>query len=282
MIRNRDWLSILIICLLLITSICGILSMNFNQSYEIVNQYGDIVKIFGSGIYSGDSYFKAPILIGCDILVLILLTPALIITVFKCSKQNTLKNTLLKFSWYTVVLYYASSIAFGVKYNSLHLVYILLFACALFGMFCILREMDYSNLVFDATKGVNVFLFLCGVALIIAWMPDIIPSIINSKSLALIEIYTTEITYVLDMGIIAPLCFVCILLLKKNDSLGIIILASILQMCFFVGMMIIPQSICQLLSGASIPLPVILTKGASFIVLGTFAYYFNHKLYKDL
>ena len=35
-----------------------------------------------------------------------------------------------------------------------------------------------------------------------AWLPDIIPTLIKDSPLALIEVYTTEPTYVLDMGII--------------------------------------------------------------------------------
>ena len=282
MTKKIDWLSILIISLLCIVAISGVLSMNFNNSYDVINQYGDVVKIYGSGIYASDSYFKAPISIGTDFAVLLLLVPLMIINTIQSFKIHSTANMLKKFSLYTVALYYISSYSFGVKYNELHLVYILLFTCSLFGVFFLARKIDRTDLKFQATKGINTFLIICGIALIVAWMPDIIPSLINGSSLSLIEVYTTEITYVLDMGIIAPLCFICLILLKKKDSLGVIILAAILQLCFFVGIMIIPQSICQIISGANIPMPVILTKGASFVVLGGFAYYFNQRIYKRL
>lgn len=282
MTKKIDWLSILIISLLCIVAISGVLSMNFNNSYDVINQYGDVVKIYGSGIYASDSYFKAPISIGTDFAVLLLLVPLMIINTIQSFKIHSTANMLKKFSLYTVALYYISSYSFGVKYNELHLVYILLFTCSLFGVFFLVRKIDRTDLKFQATKGINTFLIICGIALIVAWMPDIIPSLINGSSLSLIEVYTTEITYVLDMGIIAPLCFICLILLKEKDSLGVIILAAILQLCFFVGIMIIPQSICQIISGANIPMPVILTKGASFVVLGSFAYYFNQRIYKRL
>ena len=282
MTKKIDWLSILIISLLCIVAISGVLSMNFNNSYDVINQYGDVVKIYGSGIYASDSYFKAPISIGTDFAVLLLLVPLMIINTIQSFKIHSTANMLKKFSLYTVALYYISSYSFGVKYNELHLVYILLFTCSLFGVFFLARKIDRTDLKFQATKGINTFIIICGIALIVAWMPDIIPSLISGSSLSLIEVYTTEITYVLDMGIIAPLCFICLILLKKKDSLGVIILAAILQLCFFVGIMIIPQSICQIISGANIPMPVILTKGASFVVLGGFAYYFNQRIYKRL
>jgi len=53
-------------------------------------------------------------------------------------------------------------------------------------------------------RGFFTFLILSGLALIGAWLPDILAAHAAGRSLALIENYTTEITYVLDMGIIGP------------------------------------------------------------------------------
>lgn len=280
--KKFNWISVLIVCLLAITSICGIMSLNFGNSHEVINQYGDVVKIYGSGIYAGDSYFKAPLSIGADICVLIMLIPLYIIRIINLGRDNSNINRLKLYSLHVVSLYYSASIAIGVKYNRLHLIYILLFSCSLFAMFLMARTIERENLKFKTTKGVNIFLVICGIAVIVAWMPDIIPTVFTGNSLKLIEVYTTETTYVLDMGIIAPLCFMCIYFLKNNDPIGVIILTGIVQLCIFVGIMIIPQSICQILSGANLPIPVIITKGASFIALGGFAYYFHNKIYKEL
>ncbi|PWJ96489.1 hypothetical protein C7380_10161 [Oceanotoga teriensis] len=70
------------------------------------------------------------------------------------------------------------------------------------------------------SNGLSIFLILSGVSLFVAWLPDIISSLINGKSLSLIEVYTTEITYVLDIGIISPLIFICLFYLKKNEGIG--------------------------------------------------------------
>jgi hypothetical protein len=49
-----------------------------------------------------------------------------------------------------------------------------------------------------------------------------------------------------------------------------------------VGIMMIPQTICQIASGAELPLPALITKSFSFVLLGGFAFYFNHKIYREL
>ena len=75
---------------------------------------------------------------------------------------------------------------------------------------------------------------------------------------------------------------VCLYLLKKNDGLGVILLAVLLKLCIIVGIMIIPQSICQAISGVELPLPALLTKALSFVALGGFAFYFNHRMYQEI
>jgi hypothetical protein len=70
-------------------------------------------------------------------------------------------------------------------------------------------------------------------------------------------------------------------LLKKEDGLGTILLAVLLKCCIVVGIMMISQTICQMLSGYETALPVLITKSGSFVLLGGFALYFNQKLYSS-
>ena len=77
------------------------------------------------------------------------------------------------------------------------------------------------------TNGLKIFLVFCGISLFVAWLPDIILSLVNKKSLELIEIYTTQITYVLDMGIVSPLMFICLYNLSKDKNIGYILLGIV-------------------------------------------------------
>ncbi|MDF2514200.1 MAG: hypothetical protein K0S04_4066 [Herbinix sp.] len=279
---RRDLLSIISIVFLIIISGTGILSIDFFKSYEVNNQFGEVIKMYGAGIYSHDSFFKAPIFIGTDLCILLVLVPLFIYSLLKNKKEHSNKSKLQLLSLYTVAFYYAASISFGVTYNQYHLLYIALFACTLFGLFSLVREIDSEAFHYKITKGVGAFLILAGTALIVAWLPDILTSILSNKPLALIQVYTTEITYILDMGIIGPLCLVCLYLLRKGDKLGIVILACLLKACIIVGIMMISQTMLQILSGYEILLPVLLTKSGSFVLLGGFALHFNIKLYKNL
>lgn len=286
-LKGIDLVIICIILLLIVITIAGLASFRTDKSFEITNQYGDIVKIFGNGIYAHDSYFKAPILIGSDLTMLFLVVPMMIIALIAEIKNRTMKSKLFLTALTATVFYYAASIAFGVTYNSLLLAYIALFSCSLFALIILvknistvdLRKIQKWNL---PSKGLSVFLLLTGIALFIAWLPDIIISLLNGKSLTLIEIYTTEITYVLDMGILSPLMFICLFLLKKKDGLGDIVLAIILLLCSIIGVMLPIQTLFQALAGIEIPVPALITKIGIFVVLAAFATYYNTKLYKNL
>lgn len=279
--KKKDFLAIVTMLCMCITTICGILSMNFEYAHDFVNQYGHTVKIFGYGIYANDSYFKAPISIGTDFCILFVLVPLFFYTYVQYRKKADTISEMKLISVYAVAFYYAASIAFGVTYNQIFLIYVLLFTCSLFGMFSHIRSVNVGQKI-TATKGLQAFLIISGIALIVAWLPDIISAMLKGGTLPLIGVYTTEITYVLDMGVISPMCFVCLYLMKKNDSLGVVLLAVLLKACIIVGIMVVPQTICQMLSGVELPLPALLTKVLSFVALGGFALYFNHRMYQEL
>lgn len=278
---KKDYCAIISMICMCVTSICGILSMRFNYGYDFVNQYGKTVKIFGYGIYANDSYFKAPIFIGTDFCILFVLIPMFLYTYIQYIKLNDTVSELKLISVYAVTLYYAASMAFGATYNQIFLIYVLLFSASLFGMFSHIKNTKIQKSA-EGSKGLKAFLIISGLALFVAWLPDILSAMIKGETLSLIDVYTTEITYVIDMGIISPLCFVCIYLIKKRDMWGTIILASILKLCIIVGAMMITQTLCQMLSEVNIPFIALATKSLSFMVLAVVALFLNHKMYKEV
>lgn len=282
-----DTLTFSIIITLFIITLCGILSFSTNNTSNIINQYGDTIEMFGNGVYKNDSSFKASIFIGSDLFMLIFMIPTLIYAHLSNKKYNTIKTKLFLTSILGIILYYSASIVFGVKYNFLFIIYIILFFSSSFSLFINIRNLSakkFTQDIFNSllTKGLKIFLILCSLALFIAWLPDVISSLISGKSLDLIEVYTTEITYVLDMALISPLFVSIIYLLKRKDSLGIILMAVLLTLCVGIGIMLPLQTVFQTLMGIHTPIEVFVTKIGIFIILSIFSLYFLRKLYKNL
>ncbi len=280
-------LSFLIIILSVVAAATGLFYTTGGAPFDIINQYGDSVKMYGDGIYAHDSFFRVPIFKGTDLTILLVGVPMLAAATLLDLKKKTVKRRILLASVIALFLYYASNIAFGVAYNSLHLVYIALFSSSLFALIIAMSGMDYSELEKSITnvlpyKGIYAFLAVTGIALFIAWLPDIISALLAGRALAMIEVYTTEPTYVLDMGIISPLAFSCLFLLRKREGLGYMLLSILLIICMVMGIMLPVQTVFQVAAGIAIPLPVLITKIGIFVVLAVFAAYFEIRFMRIL
>jgi hypothetical protein len=271
--------------LALVTSGLGLFFTTDGQPFDFVNQYGDIIKIYGNGIYNNDSYFMAHIFKGTDFVALFLAIPLMIIALIIDIRYNTVKTKLFLTGISVFFLYYSVSYSIGAKYNVLHLVYTALFSCTLFASiigYGLLKTYDIKTSVKIYATGLKIFLVLCGLSLFIAWLPDIIVSLVNKKSLELIEIYTTQITYVLDMAIISPVIFICLYNLSKGRNIGYILLGIILIMLVMVGIMVIFQTIIPIRAGIEMPLGAIITKVGIFVILALVAIYYEIKLFKNI
>lgn len=271
-------LNILILLLTLFVTFCGVCSFNTVYSYNAVNQYGETIKMWGAGIYAHDSYFKAPIFIGSDVTILVFVIPMAMLTFIKARKIQSIEYCIRSFGVDCLLLYYSASLAFGVTYNYLHLAYIALFGLCFFCVWVMLiklhtLEVQRGNVcLYPFTKGMKIF---------VAWFPDIIASIVNQSSLDLIEVYTTEITYVLDMGIISPLMFITYHQIKHGKFIGYVLIRMIFKICVIIGIMLPMQSIFQMLAGVSIPIPALITKILIFVLLAVSAAFFDHRLKRD-
>lgn len=273
-------LTFMIVILSIVITAIGVFYTTGSKAFEVANQYGDTVRMYGDGIYAHDSYFRAPIFRGSDFTILFVAVPLLIISLLLNIKKTSLKRRLFLTSIISVFTYYSASIVFGVTYNSLHLVYIALFSASFFALIAAMMRIDCKEVEKSMTqalpyKGIYVFLIFTGVALFGAWLPDIISALVANRSLALIEVYTTEVSYVLDMGIISPMALLCLHLLKKRNGMGYLLLSMLLTICLVMGMMLPIQTVFQLSAGIDIPLPALISKVGSFVILALFALYFK-------
>lgn len=279
--------SFMIIILGMAASLAGLLYSTGGKAFDFINQYGDKVRIYGDGLYAHDSYLLAPVFRGTDFTIICLAVPLLIIALVLDIRKKTLKTRLFLTSVIPVFTYYSASIAFGVTYNILHLVYIALFSTSLFGLIISIGSMNQKQVAESILrrlpyKGLYIFLAMTGVALIVAWLPDILSSLASGHTLKSIEVYTTSVTNVLDMGVIGPASLICLFLLRKRRGMGYILLGMLLTVCVIVGVMLPLQTLFQSLAGIELPIQVAVTQVGSFVVLALFALYFNIRFLKSI
>jgi hypothetical protein len=279
------FLSIFIIVLVIISAGFGLFYKSGGQSFDFLNLYRDTVKIYGEKKKKNDSYFFANTFKGTDFMTWFVALPLMILALMMDIKNNTIKSILFLTAMIAYFLYYSVSYSMGVTYNVLHLVYLALFSCTLYASILGYGFLKTYSIKISAkiyTNGLKIFLVFCGISLFVAWLPDIIESLINKKSLGLIEIYTTQVTYVLDMAIISPLIFICLCNLRKNNNIGYILLGIILNMLSLVGLMVILQTVFQNRAGIEMPVEAAITKVGIFVLLAIVAIYHEVKLVKNI
>ncbi|MDR0888326.1 MAG: hypothetical protein LBM21_00315 [Coriobacteriales bacterium] len=289
-VRPLDIAVLAIACLLIIDTVTGISSFAPGHGYDVTNQYGSTVTIWGAGLYAHDSYFKAPVFIGTDVAMLAVVVPWLIVSwVFSRRSTASTGSRLSLMAALALVVYDAASEAFGITFNYYELIYIALFGLSLFALVALIVKAPFNKLaicynekrasdgdVHTRIGGVRVewFYAFCvagAIALIVAWLPDILQALFAGGTLARIETYTTEITYALDMGIISPCLLVCAWLLHKRRGEGIAMLFVLLAVCVCVGIMLSLQTVFQLAAGVTLTIAEIIAKVASFIALAACA-----------
>jgi len=269
----------------MVSSGLGLFFITGEESIDFINQYGNNVILYGDGIYKNDSLFMASIFRGTDCAVFFIIVPIAILILILDIKRNTMKTKLLLTSMVVFFLYFSASLAFGVKYNVLHLVYILFFGVSFYTLilgYKLIKTYPINKSKNILTVGLKIFLTLIGLSLFIAWLPDIITSLTNDKSLELIHVYTTNITYVLDMGIISPLIFICMYNLSKKNDIGYILLVLNLTLLIIIGIILPFQTLFQVNAGIELPLEVLISKVGIFIILAIFAVFYNIRLFKSL
>jgi len=278
-------LSVLAIILALASSSVGLFYRTGEAPRAFVNQYGDPVTIYGDGLYRNDSAFSAPIFRGTDAVILFLVVPLSALALWKDIRKTRRSDRFFLASMMSVILYYSASVVFGVAYNFLQLVYIALFSTGLSALVIAWISIHSRYGAQSAAefgikyKAVYVFLVLTGVALSIAWMPDIVSSIINRRPPMIIEVYTTVVTYALDIGLITPFAFITLHLLKKRNIMGYAFLASLLSLCVVVGIMMPVQTLFQAKDGIALPIGQMATKSGTFIVLAMIGAWLERDLF---
>ncbi|NMB87878.1 MAG: hypothetical protein GYA17_05935 [Chloroflexi bacterium] len=242
--------------------------------FDFTTLHGQSVQINGQGLYFYDTLFKAPILRGTDAVTLCAALPLLVVALL-LYRRGRLTGGLLLAGALAYLLYNAASLALGAAYNNLFLLYVAYFSASLFAFILAFSAIDPQQLAGRAGNGLPrggmaALLFLAGLALLAAWLGDILSALLQG-SVPAIASYTTEATYVFDLGIIAPLCFLSGVLLLRRAPLGLPLAAILLVLLAIVGVMVTVQTLFQMQAGITLGAGEFIGKAGSFMLLALVA-----------
>lgn len=280
-VRRLCWL---IAALQVVVSGTALATFRPGRQFAITSRYGEPVEIFGAGIYARDSLLRATIFTGVD-LVMLLLVPVLLWSVRAAA--SSVRAQLGVLALLGVWAYYALSLSIGVTYNWLFLAYTALLGATAFatvGQWATLDRVELASSC-DWRLGdaaVTVFLILGTLSVSVAWLPDIVGSWLNGGVLSSVEVYTTEITYALDLGLLAPLMITALVQVRRRTPLGLVMYAWLVVTCLVVALQVTAGTFFQLAVGIDFPLAVMVTKIGIFVVMGALALWLLTRLHRSL
>ena len=280
-----NWLIPLIAVLALLAAGIGLFYPNEGSLFSFTAVRGETVQIWGQGWYRYDTPIGALSFKAGDLITLFLAIPVLIVS-FVLYRQGSLRGGLLLTGALSYFLYTYVSLGFGATYNNLFLVYILLFSTSLFGLILALMSFDVQALPihFAETlprRAIGIFLVISGIILSLIWIVlSILPALLQSKAPPEAYFYTTFMTGIVDIGIVAPALIIAGVLILRRIPLGDLLASTMLVFTCILGPSLTAGGIIQILEGV-ITVGQAMAFTVPFVILALIAFVLTVRLFRS-
>ncbi len=284
--RAVVWLASLILVLSLIAAATGEFYQDAGKPFSFTTVRGEVVQVYGQGLYRFDTPLTAVGNKTADAVILALMIPVLVVALL-LYRRGSLAGGLVLSGALAYFLYNYSSVALGAAYNSLFLVYLALFSISLFGLIVCLSSFDVPALPSHfceglPTRGIGVYLIVSGVILLCIWFfLSILPAMLAGKAPSEVSLYSTLVTFAVDMGVVAPGLIVSGWLLLRRAPLGYLLASTLLVFTVLLGTQLAVMGIVQFTAGL-IGVGQFIGMVVSFIILTLFAIWFTIALFRNL
>jgi hypothetical protein len=276
---------VLILAALLVTC-TGLFSQGGPGPFTVTSLHGKEVQLYGQGIYAFDSYFRAPITRGTDAVTLFAALPLLILAFLKYRK-GSLKGAFFLTGILTYFIYNSASMALGTAYNSLLLVYIIYFSVSFFSFILAYFSIQFDELASHIMpsfpyRGAAYLLFFAGLSVFV-WLSEILGPLLQGTIYPPgLDTYTTEITYVIDLGIIPPACYIAGFMLLKRRTHAYTLSFLMLSLLAMIGLVVISQSVFQAAAGIFLSIGQYIGFAGIFTIMGIIAVRILYLMQKNI
>ena len=280
-----NWLIPLIAILALVAASIGFFYPGEGNTFSFVTVRGETVQIWGQGWYRYDTPIGALGFKAGDLITLFLAIPLLVIS-FLLYRRGSLRGGLLLTGVLAYFLYNYISLGFGAAYNNLFLVYVMIFSASLFAFLLTLTSFDLQ--AFPAhfaeslpRRGIGIFLIVSGIILSLVWLLlSILPALLQSKAPPEAYYYTTFMTGIVDIGIVAPALLLAGILMLRRAPLGTLLAATMLIFTSILGPNLTVGGIIQVLAGV-ITIGQAMAFTVPFVILALIAIWLTVMLFRN-
>lgn len=200
--------------------------------------------IFWKGLYRDADVFL-PQLFGQDLITIVFGIPLLLFSLI-FSIRGSLRARLMLLGAIGYILYTYATYSFGVMYNELHLLYIVLFSLSLYVLIGLLTTWDASSLKERFKQStpvtiIGIFFIIMGTILLFMWGSDLISSLIKGKIPEAIITggIPVNVIYVLDLGVIIPAFILTGGMLLRKKPIAYVLTGALLVKLASLGLAIV-------------------------------------------
>ncbi|KAB7729287.1 hypothetical protein F5984_16790 [Rudanella paleaurantiibacter] len=218
-------LVILVALMAIIATSAGIFSDEGGGPYPYTSIRGNVVTIYGKGLYKDMSAEVAPQGIAQDYITLFLAVPLLLFSLLLARKGSLRGRYLLAGTLGYFLVTYLFYTAMGM-YNSLFIGYVILLGLSFYAFLITLLSFEVHQLptAFSPStplKATGGFLILNSVAIGLLWLSVVLPPLLNGTIVPVqVEHYTTLIVQGFDLGLLLPAGFITAVLFIRKKQLG--------------------------------------------------------------
>lgn len=282
--KKLDIPALLTALVMLVSAGTGLFYSFGGGSYEITAHHGQTVTIFGDGIYKNDTLMKAATTKGTDA-AMILVSAALIICVL-CERKIR-GGQLLKTGLLCGIFYDSVCLSMGTVMNRLFPLYTVIFSLSFFSVIINMKKCFDENLFNQPggkrKTGLALFVGLGGCS-VLCWLMFIIPAVVSGDpyaSVDTLEIYASEPTFALDLGIVFPACIICCVGLIRGKSFARPLACVLMTVLTCVAVTVLGQTAVQMMLGIFVEPGKLVVLVGVFVALGAAALVLNIRLLKE-
>jgi hypothetical protein len=280
------WLVFLIAVLAFFAAGIGLFYQDGGKPFTFVTLHSSTVQIYGQGLYRFDTPLIAVGYRIADAVTLILSIPLLVVSLVLC-RRGSLNGVLMLTGVLAHFCYNYGSLALGAAYNNLFLVYLAVFSASLFALIMALMAIDSESLAAQFSprfprRALGIYLIVSGIALCVLWIGlSVLPALLQNQAPPELASYTTIITFVVDLAVIAPCMIVAGRLLMQQAPLGYLFSSTLLVFTDVLGISLLVMGIAQEMAGL-LNIGQFIGFVVSFAILTFFALMFTIIVFRDI
>jgi len=246
------WLIIPIFFLSLFATTMGLFYQSPGKPMQYLTLRGEQVTINMQGLYWYDTVSSAAQMQGNDLITLVVGLPLLAFSTW-LAFRGSLRGRLLLTGTLGFFLYSYMSMSMLTAFNTLFLVYVLLFGLSLYAFILSMLSFDLVDLPAHFSeslprKWIAGFMFAVAAFLCFAWLSQIISPFLLNKP-ALLENTTTMVIQAMDLAMVIPLAILSGVLLLRRSAYGYLLSSIFILKAITLGLAISTMGINMTIKG---------------------------------